>query len=334
MRFRPLTKLLPARRTGLAVVPLAVLALPLLVSPAPRASAQGRKVAEPEIDLDKLYKVETVSFQRIASRLNSLARPRADLTSAWARFELFEPVSVRLPPDYYGGPSNGFKVYLKQHGKAFVIGNGRMWAPREGDSQENFKDLTVSLRRGHPRTLTYRFRVHATVENGTGPNPPVTILGRELFEFQLIEHPGDKSLRLVLDPATFRQHQASVSSNWVVEEETGSPEENKGVGKKKETKKKDEEEKQDKGNKQEPPADEAARSEITLVRSFKADERAIVIGFRRKWSGAGDRVVDGALHVEMNPSLVTNLYYELPAKDSKKTRRVRAAYFIGGHKAQ
>jgi hypothetical protein len=318
--------------------------LSLLALPAPALCAQGRgRPKEPELAFDKLYKVESPSFQRIATRLNSLARSRtSDRTYSWARFELFEPVPVRLPPDYEGGPSNGFKVYLKQRGKALVLGNGKLWAPRHGDFQENFKNLSVSVAAGKPRTLVYSFRVHASVENGTGPNPPVTILGREGIEFQLIEHPGDKSLRLVLDPQTFLKHQETVSSNWVEEEESVSKEdEKKGKKKAKEKDKEKEGEKKDQkeeaANKEEgkkAKEEEGTRSEITLVRSFKADERSIVIGFRRKWTAAGDKVVDGTLHIEMSPSLNTSLYYELPGKEPGKTRRIRAAYFIGGHKAQ
>jgi hypothetical protein len=304
-------------------MPLAAFAFLALVFPPAALHAQGRGRSEVQtaLDLDKCYKVGAPTFQRLAARLNGVARPRArDKTFSWARFELFEPVPYSAPSGY-DGTSRVLNVWLKQRGKALVLGNGRLWAPREGDSRENFKDLTVSVRPGHPRSIKYSFRVHATIENGTGPNPPVTILGRDGIELQLIEHPEDKSLRLVLDPETFREHQESVISNWIKEEQEVPKAEGKTAeGKKKEAKK-------------EPPQGDAS-SEITLVRSFKADERSIVVGFRRKWKGLGDQVVDGSLHIEMNPSLTTNLYYELPGKEPGKTQRIRAAYFVGGHKAQ
>ncbi len=317
---------LPGLQTGLGLRRLALVAFFLSTLPCTTARAQA-VVPQPELDLDKLYLVQKGSFQRIATRLMSLTRAKTlDKTSSYVRFEPFEGEWARRP-DPAGGNRQDFGEWVfKPRGQAQVIGNGRMWTPRAGDVQENVKELSVSVPSGKPRSLVFRFRVHASEETGTGPNKKVTVLGREEIEMQLIQHPGDKSLRLVLDSPTFRKHQESLSSNWVAEEKTGS--EKKGENDKKSGKTPD-----GKAEPVAPVADAlpAARAEVTLVRFFQADEREIVVGFRRKWNGVENKVVDGTLHINMDSSLSTTLLYDVPTK-SGKTEKLRVAYFIGGHK--
>jgi hypothetical protein len=319
---------LPGPRTRLRVFHWSVVAFLLTTFPGATARAQGA-IPPPELDLDKLYTVQKGSFARLASRLMSLTRAKTESKSyAHVRFQPFEGEWASRPDPTGGGRRDFGEWVFIPRGQAQVIGNGRMWSPRPADVQLSFKELTVLVPPGKPRSLHFRFEVCATEADGNrfGPSKKATVLGREGIEMQLLQHPGDKSLRLVLDPMTFRTHQGSLDSNWVVEEKRG-PE------KKNEDEKKDGKLPEGKAAPPAPVADPvtAAASEVTLVKYFQADEREIIVGFRRKWSGLENRVVDGRLHINMDSSLSTTLYYDVPTK-SGKTEKLRVAYFIGGHR--
>jgi hypothetical protein len=257
--------------------------------------------------------------------MSTLAKARSTGPDySYVRFEPFEAQWVRLPD---ATRRDIGKWTFKPAGQAQVIGGGRMWIPRVGDVQQNVKELTVTAYTGKPRSLRFVFRVHASVEKGEGPAKTVTVLGREEIEVQLLQRPGEKSFRVVLDPLTFRKHQAMLDSNWVAEEEQAAKEEEK---------KRPRDGKEDKDAATEPPAPEPEAeqgpgSEVTLVRYFKADDREITIGFRRKWSAGGNRVVNGTLHIRLNSTLNSSLYYDAVTK-SGKPGKVLAASFTKGHR--
>jgi len=295
----------------------------------------------PELDLDKLYPAPKASFTRIANRL--LARARAKRTGAdlsRARFELFQADWVRGHEGPEGVSEPGRWAYTRR-GNAQVVGNGLVHTPQVVDIPETIKELTVSTATGQPRTITFRFRVQASDEKPGQDPKKAAVLGKEEMELQIIQHPGDKSVRVVLDPLTFRKHQASLSSNWVKEEEEEEETDSKKkkAGSAKKPAKKGDEGAEEKGEavaKEARPVDpreEAARSEVTIITGFKADENDMVVRFRRKWEGFEDKVVDGALHIDMDSTLSTALFYEIPGK-SGKLQRFRAAYFQKGHKIE
>jgi hypothetical protein len=309
----------PLARTPRSVTAAAgVLALLVVQVDPCRAQPQGRGQqgpSLPELDLDKLYKVEGTTFPKLAQRFVSMSRATTRGQGSYLRLELFEGELASLPSP---NQPTFTKWVFKLRGKAQVLGRGLMWAPRSGDVGQNYKELSVSVAPGAPRSVVYRFGVHASKVEKLGKQEIPQVLGHEEMELHLIEHPDDKSLRLVLDPASFRRHQASLARNWV--------EEAKEEPRAKEEPKQDEEPRAQAGL-----AGLDGSAEVTLVRSCKVQDRALVIGFRRKSSELGGRVLDGIFHVELSPTLDATLTYTVPA-ESGKPKKVVAAYFYMGHK--
>jgi hypothetical protein len=333
----------PLARTPRSVTAAAgVLALLVVQVDPCRAQPQGRGQqgpSLPELDLDKLYKVEGTTFPKLAQRFVSMSRATTRGQGSYLRLELFEGELASLPSP---NQPTFTKWVFKLRGKAQVLGRGLMWAPRSGDVGQNYKELSVSVAPGAPRSVVYRFGVHASKVEKLGKQEIPQVLGHEEMELHLIEHPDDKSLRLVLDPASFRRHQASLARNWVEEakEEPRAKEEPKqdeqSRAKEEPRGKEDARDKDEPKEKEEPRAQAGlagldGSAEVTLVRSCKVQDRALVIGFRRKSSELGGRVLDGIFHVELSPTLDATLTYTVPA-ESGKPKKVVAAYFYMGHK--
>jgi hypothetical protein len=251
------------------------------------------------------------------------------------RFELFE--SVWTPGSTsQGAISPGYWSFTKR-GDAAVVGKGMIHPSRVVDIPETKKELRVSAAPGKPRSLSFRLQVQASDEHGDKDPRLANLLGREVIEVQILQHPGDKSVRVVLDPLTFRRHQSALTSNWVEEEAEPAK---KGPGKKVAGKKTadpkgaaPEEEEETPPPAAPPGPEDAARSEVTVIKSFKAEEGQIVVHFRRKWQGLENKVVDGALFIDMDSSLSSALFYWIPGK-SGKLQRFRAAHFQKGHRIE
>ena len=321
----------------IASSPMVLAFLLALLAPAEAVSQEAKAQEQlPDLELDKLYTAKKASFQTIANRLLKLTRAKKfGKDESYVRFELFESVWTPGATSQYS-TSPGYWSFMKR-GDAAVVGKGMIHPSRVVDIPETKKELRVSAAPGKPRTIWFRLQVQASDEHGDKDPRLANLLGREVIEVQIIQHPGDKSVRVVLDPLTFRRHQSALTSNWV-EEEAEPPK--KGSGKKVDGKKTADpkgaapEEKEEAPPPAAPPGPEdAARAEITAIKSFKAEEGQIVVHFRRKWQGLENKVVDGALFIDMDSTLSSALFYWIPGK-SGKLQRFRAAHFQKGHRIE
>jgi len=327
-----------ARRCGLWWPVMGALGVFLFSVAAPSAAFSQEKgkrggVVIYDPDPDKLFNAPEKSWSKLASRLAFFADAQRQGQDSHARIELFFGELHQSRLEDASGRYIKESWTFHRRGDAQVLGTGKkMWIPREGDVGQTVKELWVRSAPGGLRTIRFLFRVHASKSEKVGLQDRVTVLGREEIELQIIEDPRDKTLRVLLDPQTYLKNQTWVTSNRADDEPAA--EEGKPAAEEEKEEKKPES--PDRGDAPQPTRPEEKRpkdprSEITLVKSFKADDNSIIVRFRKKWSGAEDKVVDGTLQIQLDTLLSTALFYEVPAK-SGKPAKVKAAYFQKGNR--